>query len=466
VILVAKGRANTGWFVAGMIVMVMLVATNTWNPFPGIWKWVNHNGPISDPAPAWQQRIGASPQSVTIAGNAIVVDLGDSVEARRLSDGGQLWSKKADWSAVAGVAASAAVVSGKLLVKGYDVVDPSTDSLLRHDKQAVAVWTYRDAILDVRCHGSKDCTLSAWGPRATQPAWTVDLPGVGFVLFADNPSLKGIRAMTALQIAGHAGGPDTMPRLLGFPINGSTYVVDTSQGKLLPEVKPGRRDEIVVVGGRVLRITATPGDGACYFAVVASDAVTGSQVWRQAGLNMRTVSSSGCEQRDAPNGADNVVLGIGPDGRQLLMDAYDGRVLWIGAAGEKVLDVDSTFALIRAADGKSIRGILLGQSGTLWTRPAPSDAEALLNRYAVVITQKGPNRIIALDPETGREKLNVRSSAKVLACGPDGMVIGDARLVGYLPYAGSTVAGSTGPAATGSANPPNQTGGRGTEKDG
>jgi outer membrane protein assembly factor BamB len=463
---VANGRANTGWFVAGTIVMVVLVATNTWNPFPDIWTWLNHNGPISDPAAAWQHRVGESPKSVTVAGDTMVVELGDSVEARRLTTGDQLWTKKVDWSAVAGTDADSAVVSGKLLVKGYDVVDPATGSLLRHDKQAVAVWTYRDAILDVRCHSSKDCTLTEWDPRATEPTWTVEMPGVGFVLFADNPGLKEVRPMTAQRIADHAGGPETMPRLLGFPIDGNTYVVDTSQGKVLPEVKPGRRDQIVVVGGRVLRITATAGDGSCYFQVAASDAVTGGEVWRQAGLNLRTASGSGCEQRNTPNGAENVVIGVGSDGRQALIDAYDGRILWVGATGEKVLDVDNQFALIRAADGKSIKGIQLGQSGTLWTRPVTSDAQALLTRYAAVISDRKPDRIVALNPETGKEKLSVRSSAKVLASGPDGLVVGDGRLVGYLPYGGKIVVKTTAPADTGGANPPDQGTRHGTEKDG
>jgi hypothetical protein len=459
-----------------MIVLIVLVSTNTWNPFPAIWKWIDHNGPISDPAAMWQQRIGGAPKSVTIAGSAMVVEQGDAVEGRRLSNGDLIWSKGADWSAVAGADAASAVVYGKLLVKGYDVVDPSTGSLLRHDKQAVAVWTYRNAILDVRCYSSKDCTLTAWSPRATKdPLWSVDIPGIGFVLFADNPGLRGLRPMTAPRVANHSGGPETMPRLLGFPIDGNTYLVDTTQGRVLPQVKPGQHDEIAVADGRVLRITATPGDGTCYFVVKVTDAVTGGEVWHEAGLNLRTSTGGGCQQRDTPNGAGNVIVGVGSDARQALIDAYDGRVLWLGAAGEKVLDVDNTYALIRTADGKAVKGIRLGQDKPLWTRTTGTEASALLTRYAVVITESNPDRVIVVNPETGAEKLNLRSSAKVLACGRDGILLGDARLVGYLPYNGASAGGTAQPGTSGGATPAGATPGarssasgtnRGTNKDG
>ena len=79
------------------------------------------------------------------------------------------------------------MVTGKLLVKGYEVLDPRPARCAGATPRRSAVWTYRNAMLDVRCAGAQDCTLTAWDPRGSAPLWTVQLPGIGFVLFADNP---------------------------------------------------------------------------------------------------------------------------------------------------------------------------------------------------------------------------------------------------------------------------------------
>ncbi|BCB80290.1 hypothetical protein Pflav_067000 [Phytohabitans flavus] len=108
--------------------LVILVSTNTWNPFPGIWSWVSASQPLSSPNVAWQQRLGSGPQSVTIAGNAVVVEHRTSVEVRGISSGAQLWEKDFDWAAVAGEGLDSVVVVGELLRKGYEVLDPSPGS--------------------------------------------------------------------------------------------------------------------------------------------------------------------------------------------------------------------------------------------------------------------------------------------------------------------------------------------------
>lgn len=454
----AKGRGYGGWFVAAILIVIFLVSTDTWNPFPDLWTWANTSRELSDPRPSWQQRLGARPDSVTQAGNTLVVEADTSVEGRRISDGSQIWSRKADWSAVAGEGAGAVTVVGKLLVKGYDVIDPANGYPLRHVNDAVGVWTYRDAILDVHCRAPRECVLTAWTPRKGDRLWEVDLPGVGFVLFADNPKLQGTRPLTTSRVAERPGGPQSMPRVLGFPIDHDVYLVDTAEGRVLPAIKPDRREQVVVAGGRVLRIAATPADGACYFAVEARDAVTGDEVWQEAGVNLRTTSGSGCQQGRAPTGAGNVVVGVAPDGREAVLDANDGRAVWVGKVGEKVLAVDNRYALVRSADGKSILGMRLGSEDPLWTREVNSGAEAALTGCAALIVDRKPDRIIALDPASGAERLNVRSDAKVLACGSDGLVLSDVRELGYLRF-GATAGGDvrtrpggatpTGPVPTG-----------------
>lgn len=96
---VAKGSVRGG-LLLGLAVVVALAATGVWNPFPGLWDWVDRSEPISEPDVVWQQRVGGTPRSVTIAGDSVVVEQRTRVEARSLATGTQLWERKADWSAV------------------------------------------------------------------------------------------------------------------------------------------------------------------------------------------------------------------------------------------------------------------------------------------------------------------------------------------------------------------------------
>jgi outer membrane protein assembly factor BamB len=433
---VAKGGAkNGGWLAAGVILLVVLVSTGVWNPFPAVLDWINRDRPLSTPELAWQQRLGGVPQGVTITSQAIVVEQRTTVEARSMVDGRRLWQTKADWGAVAGGDDDPVVVVGKLLSKGYEVLDPASGAVRRRDSEAVAVWTFRNAVLDVRCSGAQDCRLTAWAPRGNSPLWTVQLPGIGFVLFADNPELLGTRPITARHVDGDAGGVEPMPQLLGFPIDGRVHVVDTASHRVVAEFKPDRRDRILVVGGRVLRIEARSIDGSCYFTATATDAVSGHEVWRRTGFNLRTAEGAGCAQRRSPTGHGNVITAVRGDGREAVLDAYDGRVLWTGGQGERVLGLDDARVLTRSANGRTIRAVALGQTRPLWSRTVNPDATAALTRYAAVIVDRDPDRVLALDPATGRELVNLRTSADVLAVGRQGLVLGGRRETGYARFA-------------------------------
>lgn len=216
-----------GGLLLALIVVVVLAATGVWNPFPSLWDWVDRSEPIAEPDVVWQQRIGGTPRSVTIAGDTVVVEQRTRVEARALSTGSQLWERKADWSAVAGGDRDAVVVVGKLLVKGYEVLDPTTGATRRRDDDAVAVWTYRNLLLDAHCVDATDCTLSAWDPRGSTPLWTAFMPGVRSGLLGDNPGLLGTRRLDAVRIDEEVAGPEPVPPLLGFPVDGRVHVVDT-----------------------------------------------------------------------------------------------------------------------------------------------------------------------------------------------------------------------------------------------
>ncbi|WP_414685555.1 PQQ-binding-like beta-propeller repeat protein [Micromonospora robiginosa] len=418
----------------GLITVVVLAATGVWNPFPRLWDWVDRSEPISEPDVAWQQRVGGTPRSVTIAGDTVIVEQRTRIESRRLADGGQLWERKADWSAVAGSGRESVVAVGKLLDKGYEVLDPASGVTRRRDNRAIAVWTYRNLLLDAYCVQPTDCTLRAWDPRGATPLWTAFLPGVHSGVLADNPELLGTRRLGANRIDGGVAGPESVPPLLGFPVDGRVHVVDTATGRVLQNVQPGREERLAVVGGRLLRIAATSRDGSCYFVITAVDPATGQQVWRRAGINLRTADSAGCVQREDPQGARNVLIGVAPDGREAVLDGYDGRLLQVGADGEKLLAVDDRYAVVRSADKDSLFGRELSADRTRWTRPAGGKSGAALTPYAAVLTEEKPSRLVAVEPRGGRVLVELRTSANALAVGPNGMIIGEGREIGYVRW--------------------------------
>ncbi|MEH0841326.1 PQQ-binding-like beta-propeller repeat protein [Micromonospora sp. CPCC 205711] len=453
-----KGLGVRGWLLLGLLTVVVLAATGVWNPFPRLWDWVNRSQPISEPDVVWQQRVGGTPKSVTIAGDTVIVEQRTRVEALSLATGTQLWERKADWAAVAGGDRDPVVAVGKLLVKGYELLDPATGAVRRRDDDAVAVWTYRNLLLDARCFEPTDCTLSAWDPRGTAPLWTAALPGVSTGLFADNPHLLGTRRLTAPRIDAGVAGAEPVPPLLGFPVDGRVHVVDTATGKVVQNVEPGRDERLAVIGGRLLRISAVSRDGTCQFVISARDPITGQEVWRRPGLNPRTADNAGCPQREDPQGARNVLIGVGPDGREAVLDGYDGRLLLVDAEGEKLLAVDDRYALVRTADKGTVVGRELGVARARWTRPVGGKVGAALTPYAALVSQEKPNRLIALDPRTGRELLVLRTSADALAIGPHGMIIGEGREIGYVRFGAGTGVAPVPPADGGGGPGPGDTG--------
>jgi hypothetical protein len=108
-------------------------------------------------------------------------------------------------------------------------------------------------------------------------------------------------------------------------------------------------------------------------------------------------------------------------------------VLWTGAEGERIVGLDDTRVLVRSADGRMIRGVQLGQTRG-WSRRVNPHATAALTRYAAVIVDRDPDRVVALDPATGRELVNLKTAADVLAVGRQGLVIAQRREVGYARF--------------------------------
>jgi hypothetical protein len=264
----------------------------------------------------------------------------------------------------------------------------------------------------------------------------VSTGGIGFVLNAANPDLPDTQRMTAAGVDDDVAGPRRMPALIGLPDDGKVRVIDTATGRLVHTAEPASDQRVSVAGGRVLTVTGTAADGTCYFGVVAADPPDGGTVWQRDGLNLRTASNgSGCKQDRDPAGGEDVVLGVDPVGRQELLAAHDGRVLWHGAKGEEVLAVDDGFAVIRSADRETLRCYAFARGGTAWSRAAGTGGSAALSPYAVVTVTTKPARVAAISPSSGRVLADVRTRAKIFAVGPDGMIAVDGRDMAYLPFA-------------------------------
>jgi outer membrane protein assembly factor BamB len=429
-------KAARTWALIVIIVLVVLATTKVWNPWPGVWAWIVKPGPIAEGASAWQADIGGSPRSVTVTGGAVVVEFRTSVEVYGLGTGARLWKADANWAGVAGGDSDAVVVTGRLLTKGYEVLDPATGAVRRKNDTATAVWVYSDAIVDLYCAKAGECELTAWEPRGTKPMWTVGSNSIGFVLEALDPDLPDTQPLGAQRVDGSAAGAVPLPSLLGIPGDGKIQVVDTARGRVVQTAQPAADQRVAVAGSRVLTVTATARDGTCYFRVVAHDPLSGQPVWTRDGLNLRTADDgSGCKQERDPAGGSDVVLGVDPYGKQELIAAHDGRDLWHGDGGETVLAVNNSYALIRSEDGDTLRARSFSRGRKVWERDLPGEASAALTPYAAIVMQPKPAKVIALSPRTGEVLIDVKSDADVFAAGRGGLVVVSGRDMAYLPYA-------------------------------
>ncbi|MBU2663211.1 hypothetical protein KOI35_06785 [Actinoplanes bogorensis] len=429
------GSPWKGYGLVAIVIVVVLATTGVWNPWPKVWSWVNTSKPIAGDQARWQARIGGSPQSVSIVGDAVVVEYRTSIEAYGLTAGVQLWKNDADWAAIAGDGNDAVVATGRLLTKGYQVLDPRSGAQLRADTTATAVWTYRNGLLDLHCAKGGDCRLTAWAPRGTTPLWTVDTGGIGFVLDAANPDLPDTRQLTADRVDDDVARPRVMPSLIGLPDDGKVRVIDTATGKVVQVAEPAADQRIAIAGGRVLTVTGIAKDGTCYYNVIATDPPSSSPVWLREGLNLRTADNgSDCKQDRDPAGGEDVILGVDPIGREELLAGHDGRLLWRGARGETVLSVNDSFGVIRSADSRTVRAYSFSRGRTAWSRAAGEGVGAALTPYAVILTSRKPERVVAVSPSNGRVLSDVRTGAEVFAVGPGGMIAVSGRDMAYLPF--------------------------------
>jgi hypothetical protein len=435
---VAKGKA-VGRFEAALgIVGVLALGTTAilitgWNPLPEVQAWFERSGKLAEPEAIWVERVGGQPSAAVVAGSTVIVTMRGTIEARGLNSGTTLWQREADWAGVAGDESATVAVVGRRGA-GLEVLDPATGNVRWKDGDAVGAWTFRDLVLTLSCGGLSDCALAARTPSDGTQRWKSTLPGIGRVLSGVNSSLLGSRELSPTFRDAVAASPDPVPSLLGFPTDERVQVVDTASGRRLREEKPTSTSRVVVVGGRVLVSTATPRDGGCRYSLEARDAATGKSVWKKDGYDLHTASGAGCEQRKDPPGSGNVLAATRGDNRDVFLAAHDGKELWVGAPGETAIATDGQYGVVRSADKKSIKVLDLSNGGRLWEQAVPAKSDVAITRYAVLVNDSAATNLKAYSSRSGRQVLDLKTTAEVLGYGPSGLMLGRGRTIGYAPF--------------------------------
>jgi hypothetical protein len=446
----AKGRGKRQlWLlVAAFVFALLVVAGLVPNPLPPIWGWLTEERPLA-PDLAWQDRIGSRPSAAASAGDSVVVDAGTSSQLRRRSSGGLISREEspdwvADWVVVAGGGGrEAVVIVNREDQDGYQVHDPATGALIHTDPDAVAVWGFQQAWLDLRCGGDgRACQLRRFQIGQVSPVWAIDLPGERDGMLGPNPDLAAPRIPTPNRVHSQVSGPEPLPPLLGLTVTrgGADHVVvlRTSDGAVLQEVAPGRDERVLVAGDRVIRSSLQRHSGVCVGSVTGHDPASGAMVWGPHPYHVWSTGDVGCEQREPPLGSGHALAVVSQDGRPAVIDGYDGRLLWSGELDERVEDLSPERAVIRAADRTTRYAVLLGGDGTrLWERIADPDAGVALASCGVVVADQDPDRVYVWDPVTGENRLSRPTGARVLACAPEGVVLADGRSIGFARFDGA-----------------------------
>lgn len=429
----AIGRLESALGVIGLLALATTYGLITgWNPWDGFLSWLQRVSSLSQPETAWKVRLGDRPEYAVPTDRAVIVVVRGGAESRDARTGEKLWTRPALWAAVAGADSRVVVVTGHPGGKGFDAIDPVSGAVRWSDGDALAVWTYREAVLALTCPGPSQCTLHAHDPPGGQVWWRTPLPGNGKVLAGVNHELPGGRELLTSTMDDRAAGPAELPTMLGFPLDGKVQVVDTRTGRRVREATPSATKRIVVVGGRILSSTAERRQGQCRYVLEAVDPHSGQRVWQKEGYDLRTASGAGCEQRRDPGGGGGTLLAIRGDNREVLLNAADGRELWIGAPGEHVLATDGLTALVRTANGKTVKALDLGDRTVLWQHDVGKNAAAAVTRYAAVVVNG--EHVFAFEVGTGRVLVDAESGARVIGTGVAGLVLSTGRTVGLLRF--------------------------------
>jgi outer membrane protein assembly factor BamB len=432
----AIGRFEAALGLVGILALGITYSLITgWNPWPSVQGWLDRTHTLAAPAAAWTTHTGDPATSATLAGGALVVITGGSVESIDPSTGTQLWSAHAGYAAVAGQpTGQPVVIAGHPASRGYDAIDPRTGAVLWSAPSVLAVWTFQELVVGLVCPQEVSCTLTGRTPTDGHQVWQSTLPGTARWLAGANHALAGVHELASAYGATLGAVPAPLPPLLGFPLDNQVVVVSTSNGAVLHTYRNSPGARYVVAGPRVIATTVAYRSSACLFTIQGRDPATDASKWRMSGYNPRTGDALGCDQHRDPAGGAGMIAALGPDNRDVLLDVATGHVLFTAAPAETILASDGRVVLVRTDDRKTVRAASLGTGQLLWSRSAGTRASAGLVGNAAVIEDPGANRLVAVDARSGAVLIDERSQATVLAFGDSGLLVHLARDLAWLSY--------------------------------
>jgi hypothetical protein len=437
----AAGRFEAILGLVGVLTLAISYSLLTgWNPVSGFTGWLDRLSNVSDPAPAWNVRVGGQPHEAVAGSGAALIIRDDYIEARDLASGDQRWRLKASWAAAAGSSdgpPGLVAVLGRS--RGYDVYDMYTGGVRWHgEADASAVWTYRSMIVSLGCPKSDQCLLIGHDLNGHN-LWTAKLPGAARELSGANPGLAGLRELTAGMGDETAAMPRRAPEFMALPFEDKVVVIDASSGVQVREVKvDDRRTRVAVIGNQMLTIKAVHQDSGCRYTVRAVQAIpegpTDPTSWDNQQLDFGTADGIGCEQTKWPVGDGHLIRVLNPKGQQLLISADSGKTVYAAPLGAEILTTDSTRLVQRDPGNKTISLYSVQGGDARWSRAAGKNQDIAITSNAVLILDHPDRMFFALDPVDGRELINVKTRGSFLGYGSSGVLLSEGRSVGYLPF--------------------------------
>ena len=415
-------------FGAGALVTAYAMLAG-WNPVPAALDALAKVGSLARPEPAWRVRVADQPTGAALTSGGVLVLMRAGIEARSSGSGDLLWHRDASWVAVAGAPGAEVAVVGRPHGRGYDVIDPATGVVHWTDPDALAAWTYRDAVFALRC--TSGCVLVARDPRAGATRWSVAVPPGARDLTGGNPPLAAARPLVPPGAQRPLSPPVPAPPLLGLPVEGGVSVVDGASGARLGTYPGGPSARVVVAGRRVLRSTAVRRGGSCRFTVTATDPATGAENWRLDGYDLGSSGGAGCDQRRDPVGGGGVVAAVSPGDADVLLSVDTGRVVFVAGVHESMLATDGALVLVRTADRRAVRGVDLRAGTQRFRRALDRHAVPVITPLGVLVTEPGANLLTVLDAG-GADRYRATTGAGVLGVGDSSLVINRGRTIGLL----------------------------------
>ncbi len=428
--------------VVAIPVTVMIIAG--YNPLPAVRDWVSKGNTLADPATAWHLRLDIAPHEVTPAGSNSLLFTGDHAYAVvRSSDGSLLWPKtleNVDYAGVAGSGAGTVVVLGGAKTDDrrlLDVRDAGSGVSLWKEPATFGVWTFTDLVITLSCPDSDGCVLKAHAPTSQKEKWSVGLLPISVrELSGLNHQIAGLRSLVAT-------GPAKAPPILGFPVNGKVWLLNTATGGVLDKPASTAASRVVAVGTGVLRIDADYRNGGCQYTMNWTN-LLGKGSWHSTDLQPRTDDGAACEQRGDPAADGGLLYVVGSDRRDGLAAVRaggSGRPLFTTADGERIVAVGGfdpggtpTVVLVRSADGKTISARPLSGGAELWHETVNKDISVGTDGSIVTFINPKAGELTARQMLSGAVSIRATTVATLLGYAPDGLVLNEARTIGVLRY--------------------------------